>query len=237
MTNTTAAELDAAEKKLEEQAASQRADLAARRANLAAATESARHKAAAARLADLDDDLIPANTLRAAAAREALAEIISTGTDPLVEALTTIVETHLAEQALHLEASSMAATVGAPPRPALRQLAPDPVNDLAEAILTAAQARQPVPVALPAEGRPRPTHEEAMAAERAKRHTDVRIMTVLGLTPEDIAALDREAYAVKVTEAEAVEVQRQQKAEAAAREQERERRPQFRASWGRSTLG
>ena len=218
--------LDAAEQELRDRTAAEAEELARRRAEVTSGLERARLDAARDRLAELNR-LIPDNTARGEAARTALTDAVRDGGN-VIDALTTIVETHKAHHALSLEASSMEATLGLPTRPAPRQLAVDPMSLLADAISTVAASRVPKPVALPTGG-PTLTHEQRMERERQRHHGDQLLALYLQMQPEQIAALDSEQYAAKLDEAERGRQRREAEVAEQSLANERDRRrPTFR---------
>lgn len=218
--------LDAAEQELRDRTAAEAEALARRRAEVTSGLERARRDAAQARLDELNQ-MIPANTARGEAARAALLDAVRDGGN-VIDALTTIVETHKAHHALNLEASSMEATLGLPTRPTPRQLAAEPMTMLADAITTVAASRVPKPVALPTGG-PTLTHEQKMERERQRHHGDQLLALYLEMQPDQIAALTSEQYAAKLAEAEREKQRREAEvaAQSLANEQDR-RRPAFR---------
>lgn len=210
--------------KLERQAAAARAVIADREEQLHREREQRLHDLNEQYLHRLLHETVPAAERERTAAVADFEQALTT--DPLGAALVRVLTTFMRWRALTVEAADTAANVGAPVPPTAAMVA---VPDLVTLLVTTIQrtAKQTVDTELNRARAERdaqaldagrlPTkpvidHTEAMAAERRRKHEDQRLMNLLHLTPDEVAALDPEQRAAKLAEADAEEDQRQRKA-------------------------
>lgn len=208
---------------LEQQARQARAALNAREQQLHRERDQRLHDYNVQHLHRLLNETVPAADRERTAAVADFEQVLTT--DPLGAALLRVLTSFLRWRALTVEAADTAVTVGAPvPPTAALQTAPD----LLTLLVTTAQrmAKQAVneeqqrtraqreTEALDAgrlPTRPVVDHEQAMREERRRTYEDQRLMTMLKLSPEQVATLGPDERTAKLAEADAEENNRQHK--------------------------